>query len=525
MVLAAAMLALIPQLVSPLHAQQATEAGAAATFLPRPPADLTAAKAHGTLERYCAGCHQRALAQSRKAASGGLDNILALDEIARAPWLVRPGVPDASRIYNVALTRERHLDILNDPALPEPGASEVQAIRDWIADLPQRAASGCGAGTVPAIGAFGDLMANALAPLSPEAARLTRFVSLAHVAVGNCGEPAVLTALKSRLARGDAGGRNWQPVDPDRLLWRISLSDLGWEAAEWERRLADYPLRAAPGLPVPREVVTATGTAMPVVAADWLAARGAVSDLAVAQLWLQPVGLERIAAELGLAVAGLVRLLRDVPTPLALPARRLLGGDAIERHQADQLTAHLSGLAVPPAPASSEAFQIALLADKPAYKAGDTAAFSVMASRDCYLTLVGIDRAGRATVLFPSELEPHNRITAGQSVLVPAATAPYRFRFKDKGRETFVAICSMTHRAPEGVVHDYDRLRFTVLGDWQLFLREPPEMKEARRDDAATDVPRPQQRRRRARAPDNKSDPAAMLLDQQTRTAIVVEIE
>ena len=248
---------------------------------------------------------------------------------------------------------------------------------------------------------------------------------------------------------------------------------------------------------------------------------------ALAHAWRRPADLARVTADLGLAPGSSIAALPGYPNVRdTLGVQQLRGGGSARRAALDRLYPMLL-LAAPPdaEPLPASRLEIALSADKPVYAAGDTAVFTVVTTRDCYLTLIGIDRHGRATVLLPSELEPANRIAAGRPVRVPGDSAAYRFRFKEKGRETIVAICSETHKSPEGVYHDYDRLRFTVLGDWQLFLREPPAIKEvmqARRDDAATDIPRPSVRRRRAADP-KAGVPAGP--DVHTRTAITVEIE
>ncbi len=496
--------------------------------VPPIPADVTAAKAYQALERNCAGCHQAGRSDGR--AGGTLDNILALSETARQPAFVRPGLPDASRLYNVALTRERHVDLLNDPALPEPSALEVQDIRDWIAEMKPQAACAVGA-RLDAAGQ-GRLLSAALRGLEPETARLTRFASLAHLA-NACVPASEIASLERALGEGLVGSRGpkvFTPIDAAKLVWRFSLRDLGWTAADWEARISAYPLRDAAGLAIPPSVVAATGAAVPVVAADWLidVTRDGRAD--AASRWWRSGDAARLAAETWLSPDTLAERLKMMPPVAVLAARRLLGGDAVGRTDLDLLSALMAGRPASSLPARGDTapLEMALWSDRAVYKAGELATFSVTASEDCHLTLVGIDRGGRAVALFPSEFEPNNLLARGRVLTIPAADAPYKFRFKEKGPETIVATCSTTHKAPLGVHHDYDRLRFTVLGDWQLLLREPTEMKDARRDDAATDTPRPQvtQRRRRGRPADARPGSTTMpAFDIQTRTAITITIE
>jgi hypothetical protein len=168
--------------------------------------------------------------------------------------------------------------------------------------------------------------------------------------------------------------------------------------------------------------------------------------------------------------------------------------------------------------------ELALWTDGRAHKAGDTIVFRAQASRDCNLTLVSVDNDGRATVVFPNDFERDNRIAAARAIRVPSADGQYRFRLADPGQELLVGICSATHASPKSIVHNYDRLRFTVLGDWELFLREPPRLEVAGQDDAATDRPRPlRQRWRRRRKAQVAKRPQGP--DVSARTAIVIEVQ
>lgn len=524
-----------------------------AQLVPAPPANVVAAKAYAVLERNCAGCHQAGRLEAR-APAAGIANLLALDEIVRDPSLVRPGAPDASRIYNVALTSELHHDEFNDLAVARPSPAETQALRDWIGDLDQSQGDRCSGRQRMPVARVGQLVGRAVAALAPERARQTRYLSLAHL-YDACLADAELDALRRAIPvliavlapdgtrRPDAG---WaRAIDEARLVYEVSLTVLGWRAEQWNALVGSFPLQAVFAAAWPASIAVVTGSDGAVVHADWFAAAVDMSRVrhvggddgllwglpltqALAHAWRRPADLVRATADLGLPAGG---KLTELPAWAALqgraPALSLRAGSTVRR---DELGWFLEALMTSPAGArpvtSSGKLEIALTADKPGYKAGDSAMFSVVANRDCYLTLVSVDRHGRATVLFPNELAPENRIAGGYLVQVPAAAAPYRFRFKDKGRETIVANCSQTHKSPVGITHDYDRLRFTVLGDWELFLREPPEMREARRDDAATDVPRPLAKpRRRGRPGETVTAPAATGPDIQTRTAITIDIE
>ncbi|HEY8127966.1 MAG TPA: hypothetical protein VIF39_04515, partial [Hyphomicrobium sp.] len=79
---------------------------------PPRPDEPRAAKAYGVFDTYCARCHQTGRLE-RPLASGGLANILAIDDQARDPVQVKPGIPDASRLYDVLETRHAPLDVFS----------------------------------------------------------------------------------------------------------------------------------------------------------------------------------------------------------------------------------------------------------------------------------------------------------------------------------------------------------------------------------------------------------------------------
>src|SRR5262249_1929718 len=113
--------------------------------------------------------------------------------------------------------------------------------------------------------------------------------------------------------------------------------------------------------------------------------------------------------------------------------------------------------------------RLALWTDKPAYVPGEPVTVTAPASSDCYLTLISVDPDGKATVLFPNELEQSNLLKAGAEVSVPGANAGYQFRFGQQGRETVVGLCTVTRKIGPGIKPDYERQRFSSLGSWRAF--------------------------------------------------------
>lgn len=243
----------------------------------------------------------------------------------------------------------------------------------------------------------------------------------------------------------------------------------------------------------------------------------------------RPVDLERAAADAGVSYDVFRKRLADVGGDLKPLAQRLLFG-LISRAEAERLLAWLRNPAAgaTPQPAAALAgagpqdpIVVSVWPDRLSYKAGDLAHFSVQASEDCYLTLIDIDGAGKATVLLPNDFEQDNLIVAGQVVQVPGDRAPYQLRMKDKGTETLVAICATNAKVPPGVELDFERQRFPSLGLWRNFVRE---------GDTGGDVVRPTRSSTgRGRADAKSGEPVKpepkLRAGAQGRAAITVQIE
>ena len=80
------------------------------------------------------------------------------------------------------------------------------------------------------------------------------------------------------------------------------------------------------------------------------------------------------------------------------------------------------------------------------------------------------DRNGRGTVVYPNDFEQNNYLDAAKEIRVPADGAPYVFRLREPGRETLIGICQTGSKLLNGIKHDFERQRFTELGDYKSFL-------------------------------------------------------
>jgi hypothetical protein len=414
------------------------------------------------LETFCASCHDgdRAGGDGAAPSFGGP---LSLDELAADPALVRPGLPDASPLYHVLLDghgKPSTASAAKPP--PEATAADAEAVRDWIEALPP----------------LGEDCPHHVRQSDEETARLmqqwrrqfpasasdTRFLSLAHLS-NVCLSPRALQRYRADAAESLSKLPAW-PVAPSldtvgdlSVLLAFRLSELGLTPEDWDRLAARAPRSSAGALP-----------------ADWLAHEvdaGATS--ALARRYLDDVNLKRAAAEAGMSEAALSDRLGVIQGAEARIARQLRQWQVTRQdweRLAQQLLVTSGSL---PAVADSGKLRLGLWSDKPAYAVGDLMTFSAISNRDCYLTIIAIDRDGYATVLFPNDFQHENMLRAGSPLSLPVKSEGFQFRATQIGKEMVAGICTEHDRRPEGIYHDFEGQRFTILGSWRAFLRQRAE--------------------------------------------------
>ncbi len=109
---------------------------------------------------------------------------------------------------------------------------------------------------------------------------------------------------------------------------------------------------------------------------------------------------------------------------------------------------------------------LSLTSDADSYRQGDSPVFTIVAPRDCFLTLTDVDEKGEGTVLLPNKYQQDNRIRAGVPIQFPGVGAPFQFRMKDKGTETVVAVCAVRAEGGDGIRHDFSRNAFTAVPNY-----------------------------------------------------------
>jgi hypothetical protein len=239
------------------------------------------------------------------------------------------------------------------------------------------------------------------------------------------------------------------------------------------------------------------------------------------------VDLARAARDLGLSPAQLDDLLAAVMGQGDGAARALRQG-TISRRAWHALRPYVT-LPGKPGPlryvpgvhaqATGARLEVHLWSDKPTYRKGDLVVLTAQPNRDCHLSVVNIDPRGDATVLFPSDSDPDNAIKAGTKVRIPSDIEPYQLRASEVGTETFVAVCALNRKRMQGVDQDFEKQRFSILGDWRQFL-----LTRARREQLVGRRDTPRQRRARAKA-EAAAAAATKEPEREARTAISVTVE
>ena len=459
--------------------------------------------------KSCAQCHDAGSAP-KGGPAGGLGTILDLDSLAQDRSYVVAGMPDASPLYHALLAGHRPQTVFNGSGhAPAPTPEDIEAVRDWIEQLPETN-GGCPGRTA--------VSSEDIARLGEEWRKLAgadgvkiQFVSLA-TPYNACRSESQIAAIRESMgsALASLAGRS-KPVPIDTvgdlsLLIAFKPDEAGFTPDQVAELMRADP--AAPSF---------------VLSGDWLVHEAhrkhpAPAKEVVALRYAHGVDLIDAALELREkpdAIRGRLAALDGQDGKLG---RRLLQG-RLPRSEWDGLRAILTKKAPTatgslPAGASKIALQLSLWSDNLSYRTKELAQFTAAASSDCYVTLIGIDKAGQATVLFPNDLDRNNLLRGGTSMTVPVPGASYQFRFKEPGRETVVGLCTSPEERPYGISHEFERQRFTVLGPWRTFLRSMSEREAA--------IERQERRKSRGKS---EAANAASSPPQEARAAIQLTIE
>jgi hypothetical protein len=93
-------------------------------------------------------------------------------------------------------------------------------------------------------------------------------------------------------------------------------------------------------------------------------------------------------------------------------------------------------------------FPLLIATDKPVYRVGERVTLAVTTMQPCYLTVLDVNAAGQARVIFPNQQSRNNQLGAAQTVLVSGAASAAAIEARAPvGAGAVVAVCS-TDSAP-----------------------------------------------------------------------------
>lgn len=199
---------------------------------------------------------------------------------------------------------------------------------------------------------------------------------------------------------------------------------------------------------------------------------------ALAKRYEEDIDLLLAAAELGLTKEEFLKAANDADKKSKLLVRRLEQGvvsrdlfesvfKEIGHDLSDDKTVNVANDHRMQQPRRAErTFNLFLTSNKDIYELNETPVFTLLSTRDCYLTLTSVDDRGDGTVLFPNRFSQNNLITANVEMQFPDAYSSFQYRLKDRGFETVVAVCSTNDIPVDGIGHDFGRSPFTRVENY-----------------------------------------------------------
>ncbi len=457
-----------------------------------------AIKAKAVFDAHCARCHQTGRLEN-PPAKGGLGNLLDLERLVERDDLIIPSEPDSSRLYQIMLARHRPLPVFFGP-VPGPTLAEVGAVRDWLAGLPPRGTQCASKPAVTVADMTRDIAAWRKA-FETDASKPLRFISLANLH-NLCRSDATIAAYRDAVAAlvNRLTLRKVTTLDTvgeASILLAFRPSDFGLTAEAWDLRAGagdhikgvvaaeELAAKALAATAAPLEVASVSPISPALSApATWALIDGLDPVDALAREYTRTVSLQRAAVELNQDENALRDSFANLDDSKQVLALRL-AETGLPRAEWELLKADLTDRSVtrapslPPRNPNAQSLSLELWTNAFAYKTGDLLTVHARPSGDCNLTVIAVEADGLATVLFPNDTIVDNRVAAGTLVQIPPAGAPFQLRLDKPGRHGVVAICNATARRPQGIGHDFERQRFTVLGDWRTFLLQTTEREAA----------------------------------------------
>lgn len=277
------------------------------------PSDPVAKAAFEMLDKHCARCHQEGKLEGRERPAKNFGNVLKLDEIAANPHYILPGNAFGSKLFKQIADKEMPYDVVYEGAFDKPEVSEadLKALQAWIESLGARTAAACTDHKFVTGEDMVALIANDLDKLPKARQSTTRYLTLTHLTNVCTDKDALKVYRQGAVKFINSMSRSstivkLEAIDPDESILRINLSDLGWDAADWDKVLSVYPYNLQPDTQKVALLESATGTKLPYVRADWMAFTAAQPPL-YDELLKLPKTFQELARQEGVDIEANIR--------------------------------------------------------------------------------------------------------------------------------------------------------------------------------------------------------------------------
>ncbi len=187
----------------------------------------------------CVSCHGPADQRVLEQAPVGFDYVLDLERMAKTRKLVNPGNPADSLLYNLVWTNQMPFGAADSPD-DQLSDQEKKIVSDWITNLTGQQTADRPFISDDQIQGYIDADQAALGGAADDA----RYLSFAHIY--NAGDSEGQMDMYRQGLSKLLNSLTWAEqaiipvaIDPERTVYRIRISELGWRKRDW-RRLVNF---------------------------------------------------------------------------------------------------------------------------------------------------------------------------------------------------------------------------------------------------------------------------------------------
>ncbi len=230
-------------------------------------------QAIGVLKKHCVRCHGPS-STNRKALKD-IPNILDVKDVV-AREKIAPGDPDKSDVWTQVRDGKMPDDAIYEGS---PSDTEKETLKDWIVSLKAQFAGSDANRVFVSDGDVLKAIFEDIASVSMGAAADRRYLSITNLHNNPSVPDEELEVARQALTKM-LNSLTWKrvilkptPVDPEKTVFRVELSKLGWSKEQWEKIANLHPYNKFYDTIVARSLADYTGTKLSVIRADWFVAK------------------------------------------------------------------------------------------------------------------------------------------------------------------------------------------------------------------------------------------------------------